>query len=224
MEMTVVAKDRPDRSLAAICLLAALSLVGTIALLPSTEEKAAALIADKKYDQAITMLTDLDQGKGLNSYEAFMLAQLYTLSGQKDAAVHFLERQLAAAPDSTWALQQLADLYRSERQFPEEALALRQLYALDPQPERFDRLRELYRLLGDVRGEQELLTQAVAAGHASETDVKRLDYLRSGGTSSGQSFLWTDNSGRFAAIWRQQASEQFVADSGHVVPVTLSID
>ena len=60
------AARRPDRTLAAIVVLAVIALAGTITLLPSTEEKAAGLIADERYDDAIELLgniADLHQGR-----------------------------------------------------------------------------------------------------------------------------------------------------------------
>lgn len=189
MDLPATSQERPDRSLAAIVLLAAISLIGIVALLPSTEEKAAALLADKKYDQAIGLLTVVDQKGELNAYEAFMLAQLYLLSGQSGAAVQLLEKQIQAAPDATWPLQQLAEVHRQDGNLAAEAKALQALYGLEPNAERFNRLEDLYRQLGDRPAEQHLLTDAKTRGFTTEADQQRLRQLQTG-TPDAQSSLW----------------------------------
>ena len=189
-----------DRTLAAIIVLALVALAGTMTLLPSTEEKAAGLIADERYGDAIELLVDLEDQRELNAYEGFMLVKLYLLAEQPHHAVLALEKEAALRSDNAWALHQLVDLYRKERDFAGEASALRRLYDVGAADDSFGRLYMLYRLIGDVEGEASLLEHAITAGQTSEFYAARLAYLRSRAASSEQSAVWTAPSGAFAGL------------------------
>lgn len=207
-----------DRTLAAIVVLAVIALAGTITLLPSTEEKAAGLIADERYDDAIELLVGLEDQRELNAYEGFMLVKLYLLAEQPHQAVLALEKEAALRSDNAWALHQLVDLYRAERDFAGEASALRRLYDAGAANDAFGRLYTLYRLLGDVEGEASLLEQAIAAGQASEFHARRLAYLKSRATSLEPSALWTAASGTFAGF-APNPSVQVLASSALAPPM-----
>lgn len=194
------AARRPDRTLAAIVVLALIALAGTITLLPGTEEKAAGLIADERYDDAIELLVSLEDQRELNAYEGFMLVKLYLLVDQPHKAVLALEKEAALRSDNAWALHQLVDLYRAERDFAGEASALRRLYDAGVADDAFERLYTLYRLLGDVEGEASLLEQAIVAGQGSEIHAKRLAHLKSPATSPKHAAVWTASSGTFAGF------------------------
>ena len=212
------AARRPDRTLAAIVVLAVIALAGTITLLPSTEEKAAGLIADERYDDAIELLVGLEDQRELNAYEGFMLVKLYLLADQPHQAVQALEKEAALRSDNAWALHQLVDIYRAERNFVGEASALRRLYDAGAADDAFGRLYTLYRLIGDAEGEASLLEQAIAAGQAGEFYAERLAYLRSRATLAEPSALWTAASGAFAGV-AHNLSVQVLASSALAPPM-----
>jgi tetratricopeptide (TPR) repeat protein len=192
--------EKTDRTLLAIVVLAAISLAGTIALLPSSEEKAAGLVAEGRYQDAISLLVDLDGERGLNAYEGFMLARLYVLAGERDKATVVLEEEAASQAENSWALRQLADLYRQSRNFGGEASALRRLYDANASNELFDRLRVLYRLTGDAENEASLIEHAIGAGNTSPGLADRLTYLQSVTQLGSRSTVWASGSGHFAGL------------------------
>jgi hypothetical protein len=183
-------REKPDRTLAAIVLLAALSLAGTFALLPSSEEKAAGLFEEERYDEAIDMLVALDGQRPLNAYEGYMLFKLYLLTRQPDNAAALM-RDAALPMDRAWALGELATLYRQVGDLGGEAEMLRPLYEMTPTDTGFSRLRAIYRLRGDAANEASLLSGAIAAGIGGTAYAKRLAYLQSLPASGGSSALWT---------------------------------
>lgn len=195
-----LAADKPDRTLATIVVLAGLALAGTLALLPGSEEKAAGLFEEGRYDEAIAVLISLEDQRALNAYEDYMLFQLYVLTKQPDKAAAVLEQDVAMQVDRVWALGQLVALYRESRDYAGEASVLRRLYDANPSDAAFQRLRALYRLTGDAEGEAWLLLRAIAAGQPASAHVERLSYLRSLPRSGGDSALWTVASGDFARI------------------------
>ena len=219
----VTRPDRADHTLLAIIILAALALAGTIALLPSPEEKAAGLIAERRYDEAIQMLVSQDEQHGLNAYEGFMLSQLYVLAKQPDKAKGLLEAEASSQADNSWALRQLVMLYRQSGDFAGEATSLRRLYDGAGTPEEFQRLRVLYRLLGDKDGEASLLERAVALGHASGSDISRLDTLITRPANSSLSAVWTAGSGHFQSIGSTYET-RVLAASAETTPSTISTE
>lgn len=189
---------RPDRSLLAIVVLAVLALAGTIALLPSLEEKAEGLLADGRYGDAIEMLVAVEDERPLNAYEGYMLFKLYMLNKEPDSAAMLIEQEPALQVDNAWALRQLSDRYREVRNIAGEARALRQLYDVSPTDADFARLRILYRLSGDVASEASLLEQAMAAGRIGKVHGERLAYLRTLPATGSHAAVWIAPSGRFA--------------------------
>lgn len=187
--------DRPDRTLLTIVMLAGLALAGMLALLPSSEEKAAGLFEEERYDEAIAMLVSLEDQRPLNAYEGFMLFNLYVVTRQPDNAAAVLEQDVSLQLDRSWALGQLAGLYRDERNFAGEASVLRPLYEIAPSEAIFRRLQALYRLTGDTANEALLLGAAIAAGQHGDVQQQRLSYLQSLPPSGGKSVLWTAESG-----------------------------
>lgn len=195
-----VETEKPDRTLATIVVLAGLALAGTLALLPSSEEKAAGLFEEARYDEAIALLVSLEDQRALNAYEDFMLFKLYVLTKQPDRAAAVLDQDVEMQVDLGWALEQLVALYREKRDYAGEASVLRRLYDSNPTDAAFQRLRALYRLTGDVAGEASLLQSAIAAGEAGNVHALRLSYLQSLPQAGGSSALWTVTSGDFASI------------------------
>ena len=188
---------RSDRTLFAIMALALLALAGTIALLPSTEEKAQGLLAEGRYGDAIEMLVGVEDERPINAYERYMLFKLYMLTRQPQSAAMLLEQASGLQVDKVWALRQVSDLYRQMRDPVGEAAILRQLYDLNPAETEFARLRALYRLLGDSSGEASLLAQAIAAGEAAPVHLDRLAYLRSQPAAGGLAAVWVAPSSSF---------------------------
>jgi tetratricopeptide (TPR) repeat protein len=182
--------ERPDYSLAVIIVLAILTLAGALALLPSAEEKAAALIARERYVEAIALLEQRDGQNLLNSYEAFSLTRLYRLTGSDSKATNLLERTLERAPDSRWARDELIEIYRSEGRHEEEARLLQQVFSASPDKPSFKRLLGLYRLDADRDSERTLLVEADAAGLASQPERRRLNWLQVNGSGTSAGALW----------------------------------
>ena len=197
------APTRPDRTLLAIMLLAAVSLAGTLALLPGTEEKAEGLLAEGRYADAIHTLVAVEHERPLNGYEGYMLFKLYMLAREPDNAAVLLARQPALQADNAEALRQLADLYRQVDNMPGEVATLRQIYEGNPNDADFARLRALYRLMGDAQGEASLLTTAIAAGRTDEASLERLAYLQDLSPTDVRAALWVAPTGTF---WRFEAA------------------
>ncbi|MFP9136234.1 tetratricopeptide repeat protein [Devosia sp. XGJD_8] len=214
--------DRPDRTLAAIVVLAGLALAGTLALLPSSEEKAAGLFEEERYDEAITLLVSLEDQRALNAYEDFMLFKLYVLTKQPDMAAALLEQEGELQFERIWALEQLAALYREGRDYAGEATVLRRLYDASPSDAAFQRLRALYRLTGNVEGEASLLQGAIAAGQAGSPHAERLSYLQSLPQAGGSSALWTVASGEVTSI--EAPGIRIVAVTDLAAPQTSSVE
>lgn len=214
--------DKPDRTLAAIVVLAGLALAGTLALLPSSEEKAAGLFEEARYDEAISLLVSLEGQRTLNAYEDFMLFKLFVLTKQPDRAVALLDQHADLQVDYNWALEQLTGLYRESRDYAGEASVLRRLYDANPTDIAFQRLRALYRLTGDVEGETSLLQRAIASGQAGSAHLERLSYLESLPRTGGSSALWTATAGDFANI--EAPGIRIVAVSEFAAPPASSVE
>lgn len=216
--------SRPDRSLLAIMLLAIVALAGTLALLPNSEEKAAALLEEGRYSDAIELLVAVEDDRFLNAYEGYMLFKLYVLTRQSDDAAMLLQHEPALQAENVWALRQLTTLYREERDFAGEASTLRQLYDIEPSDEDFVRLRMLYRLTGDLAGEASLLASAIQAGDVRPTHVERLAYLRSASATADFSAVWFAPSGSFSEFAGGLASYQILAFSDLSATPTTSLE
>ncbi|KRA97695.1 hypothetical protein ASD83_11400 [Devosia sp. Root685] len=199
----LVTPTRPDRTLLAIMLLAVVSLAGTLALLPGTEEKAEGLLAEGRYADAINTLVAVEDERPLNGYEGYMLFKLYMLAREPDNAAMLIAQQPALQVENTEALRQLADLYRQLGNMPGEAVTLRQIYDGNPNDADFSRLRVLYRLTGDAAGEASLLTRAIAAGRTDEASLQRLAYLQDLSPTDVRAALWVAPTGNF---WRFEAA------------------
>jgi hypothetical protein len=213
----VTVPARRDGTLIAIALLAAATLAGAIALLPSSEEKAQGLMADGRYDDAIEMLVAVEEERPLDAYEGYLLFHLYMLTHQPNGAAMLLDREPALQSDNAWALRQLSDLYRVTGNIPGEASILRRLYEISPTDTDFARLRVLYRLTGDYANESSLLSQAIAAGRTERANVERLAYLRSLPSSGSQAAIWVAPAGKFRELATPWPS-QILASSGFVAP------
>lgn len=190
--------ERREWSFVAVVVLAALTLIGVIAALPGTEEKAAILIAGQRYEQAIDLLIDAGDRAGLNGHEAFTLTRLYLISGQRDRAVSFLEAELTRLPDSEWALRRLIDLYRASHDFEREATFLRRRFASSLDAPDYRRLLGLYRLTGDYGAERALIAEAAGKNLAAPADLERLAWLGSSEAQIPQATVWTAHSGPFS--------------------------
>lgn len=194
---------RPDRTLLAIMLLAVVSLAGTLALLPGSEEKAEGLLAEGRYGDAINMLVAVEEDRPLNDYEGYMLFRLYMLARQPDSAALLLAQQPALHVDNIEALRELSDLYRQMGDVHGEMTILRRIYDASPSDADFARLRVLYRLTGDTSGEASLLTRAVADGRSDAPSLERLAYLRALSPNGASAAVWVAPSGSF---WRFEAA------------------
>lgn len=214
-----VAPTRPDRTLLAIMLLAALSLAGMLALLPGTEEKAEGLLAEGRYADAINMLVAVEEERPLNNYEGYMLFKLYMLAREPDRAAQVIGQQSALQFDNTDALRELSDLYRQMGDVHGEIAILRRIYDSSPNDADFSRLRVLYRLTGDTAGEVSLLTKAVGSGRSDAPSLERLAYLQALSTNGVNVALWVAPSGSF---WRFEAarSAQVLAMTNLSSPAT----
>lgn len=214
---------KPDRSLVAILLLAVVSLGGTIALLPGSEEKAEGLLAEGRYGDAIEIMATIEDQRPLDAYESYMLFKLYMLTKQPDSAAILLEREPALQAENAWALHQLTDLYRETRDYAGEAGALRQLYDMTADANDFARLRILYRLTGDQANEESLLARAIANGQTADVHTERLAYLRSQPEASSLSAVWLAPSGTFASF-TPASPIQVIASSDLIVPTITPIE
>ena len=215
-----VASTRPDRTLAAIVVLAVMTLIGTITLLPSPEEKAEGLLADGRYGDAIEMLVAVEDERPLDAYEGYMLFKLYMLTRQPDNASMLLDQEPALQVGNAWALRQLSDLYRDVRNIPGEASALRQLYDLSPTDTDFARLRVLYRLTGDTTNEASLLARAIAAGHVETVHIERLAYLNTLPLTGDQAAIWVAPSGSFRAFADAPSFQGLALSNFATAPIT----
>ena len=214
---------RRDGTLIAIVLLAAAALAGTIALLPSSEEKAQGLMADGRYDDAIQMLVAVEDERPLDAYEGYMLFRLYMLTRQPDGAAVLLDREPALQANNAWALRQLTDLYRETGNIHGEASILRRLYDISPTDADFARLRILYRLTGDLANEASLLSQAIAAGRSEKVHTDRLAYLNALPSSGSQAAIWVAPSGKFSDF-ATPPPFQVLASSGFASPANTSLE
>lgn len=127
-------------SLFEVMTLAALSTFGILAMLPTADEKVAALIADREYPEAIAALEHRGGTQALSEYNAFSLAILYRRTGQVERAALMLEDMLANSPESMPVLNELADIYRSQSREADEMRVLLQAFAVAPSPAIQDRL------------------------------------------------------------------------------------
>lgn len=217
---------RPDRTMLAIMLLAIVSLAGTLALLPGTEEKAEGLLAEGRYADAINILVAVEDERPLDGYEGYMLFKLYMLAREPDNAAQLIAQQPALQVDNVEALRQLSDLYRQMGDVEGEAATLRQIYEANPTDTDFARLRVLYRLTGDAEGETSLLTKAIAAGRSDEASLERLAYLQDQLPNTMRAALWVAPTGNF---WRFEAAppSQIFAQTkltSSVSPIETSIE
>lgn len=208
----------------AILLLAVVALAGTLALLPNSEEKAAALLEEGRYVDAIEMLVAVEDDRLLNAYEGYLLFKLYVLTRQADNAAMLLHQEPALQAENAWALRQLTTLYREDRDFTGEASTLRRFYDLKASDEDFARLRVLYRLTGNLDGEASLLAGAIEAGNSRPADVERLAYLRSASLPGDLSAVWISPSGSFSAFAGGIASHQILAFSDASATPTMSLE
>ena len=220
-----VAPTRPDRTLLAIMLLAVVSLAGTLALLPGTEEKAEGLLAEGRYADAINTLVAVEDERPLNGYEGYMLFKLYMLAREPDNAATLIAQQPALQIDNTDALRQLADLYRQLGDMRGEAATLRQIYDANPSDADFARLRVLYRLSGDTEAEASLLTKAIAAGRSDEASLNRLAYLQDLSPTSVRAALWVAPTGDFWGFEALPFSQIFAqTEFSPPTPIATSIE
>ncbi len=222
-DRTKPAPVRADRSLIAILLLAVAALAGSIALLPGSEEKAAGLLAEGRYGDAIATLTSVEHERPLNAYEGYVLFKLYLLTGQPDEAARLLAQDPELGMDNEAALRQLSNLYRQQRDMQGEALSLRQLYDVNPNDADFVRLRTLYRLAGDADSEASLLAQALASGRTDQAIRDRLTYLQTP-ASRRPATVWVAPAADLAEQTKQQSSMRIAAYSALSPTPTPSIE
>ncbi len=222
-DRTKPAPARADRSLIAILLLAVAALAGSIALLPGSEEKAAGLLTEGRYGDAIATLTAVENQRPLNAYEGYVLFKLYLLTGQPDEAARLLAQDPELGMDNEAALRQLSNLYRQQRDMQGEAVSLRQLYDLNPNDVDFARLRTLYRLAGDTDSEASLLAQALASGRTDQLIRDRLTYLQSP-ASRRPATVWVAPAADLAAQAKEQSSTRIAAYSALSPTPTPSIE
>lgn len=218
-----LAPDRRDGTLIAIVLLAMATLAGTIALLPSFEEKAQGLMADGRYGDAIEMLVAVEDERPLDAYEAYLLFRLYMSTRQPDGAAALLDREPALQTDNAWALRQLSDLYHEAGNIRGEASILRRLYDISPTDADFVRLRILYRLTGDLANEASLLSQAITAGRTEKVHADRLAYLMALPASGSQAAIWVAPSGKFSGLVTPPPF-QVLASSGFDTPANTLLE
>lgn len=220
------APTRPDRTLLAIMLLAVVSLAGTLALLPGTEEKAEGLLAEGRYADAINTLVAVEDERPLNGYEGYVLFKLYMLAREPDNAAQLIAQQPELQVENTEALRQLSDLYRQMGDMRGEATALRQIYDANPSDADFARLRVLYRLTGDAAGEASLLTKAIAGGRVDKTSLERLAYLQTLSPNGVRAAVWVAPSGSFWRFEAEQPSQIFALTdlSSPATPIVTSIE
>lgn len=217
------APARPDLTLVATVMLAFIALAGTIALLPSSEEKAEGLLVEGRYDDAIEMLVAVEDERPLNAYEGYVLFKLYLLTGQADDGAILLNREPALQGNRNWALRQLSDLYHEAGNVRGEISVLRELYDAGPTDADFIRLRLLYRLTGDVDNEASLLSQAIASGRTDKVHVDRLAYLKTLQQSGTQAAVWVAPASSFSGLATTTTS-QVVAQSDIATPTLTSIE
>lgn len=219
-----VSPKRPDRTLMAILLLAAVSLAGTLALLPGPEEKAEGLLAEGRYTDAINMLVDLEDERPLNGYEGYMLFKLYMLAREPDKASLLIAQRPDLQVDNIEALRQLADLYRQMGDVRGEVVTLRQIYDATPSDEDFARLRVLYRLSGDTAGEASLLAKEISTGQLDRVSLARLAYLQTVSPTSVRAALWIAPSGSFRRFEIEQPSQILALTEISVTPTATLIE
>jgi tetratricopeptide (TPR) repeat protein len=166
-----------EYSLLLAIVLGVFTIAGAYALLPSTEQKAAALIAEGRSDEARTMLEDSRSDGEFTSYERFMLADLYVGAGDREQAIGLLEPMASDPVHAPSTLNRLMTLYGQAHDAEGQIQTARRLYDLYPTEQIYARLRVLYRLLGEWKVEASFLDRAIAAGHATHADVLRRDHL-----------------------------------------------
>jgi tetratricopeptide (TPR) repeat protein len=206
--MSSVASAGPrDRSMAAILLLAAVTLIGVLAMLPSTEEKVAILMAENHYDQAIDLLEDRSQRTQLTSYEVFTLTRLYEISGRHADAARLLEADVAMRPqDGVWANRELVELYRTMGDIVGEAQVLSTVFHNEPSRSDLRRLLGLYRMNGDYGAERDLLIKAAGLGLASPSDMERLGRLSADEAAMSSAAVWVAPTHEMSALVPDSAS------------------
>jgi tetratricopeptide (TPR) repeat protein len=186
--------ERRDRSLPIIAMLAGLTLLGSIAFLPSPEEKVAVLMAVGQYDKAISVLYEVEQGRELNGYEAHALNRLYLLTEQEQAAIDLLDRQAAFPDRVAWSLVERAKIYRALGDYRSEAASLSRLFEIDATALVYRRLLIIYRLLGQFEDEVRIVELGTKAGLSTQSDLERRERILSGLISSRTSVVWQNPS------------------------------
>lgn len=215
------AASKPDRSLWAIVLMAFLAMAGAVALLPSSGEKAEALAAEGRFNDAIAILNSVEQQRPLDVYESYLLFKLYVMTKQPDSAASLIDSQLAVNPQATGGINQLAALYRDNHDYAAEAAVLRKFYDTGPNQPAFDRLRVLYRLIGDAAAEASLLVKGIAAGQTKPEDLQRLIALQSAMWTGAQVAVWADPSGSFAKLGSTRALLPLAVSDPTTFPVNF---
>jgi len=131
-----------------------------IVLLPKSEERAVIAKRDGKIEEAISILEHLIEGGDRDRALRMQLHMLHEEAGQAESAIEILEAYQVEFGNDAWALDKLANLYRTTMQPNKRVRALEKLLALDPKPNRAQELLGLYRLAGDEMGEFQMLTNA----------------------------------------------------------------
>ena len=167
-----------DYSLLLAIALGMLTIVGAFALLPSTEEKASAMLAEGRPAEARALLESREAGDGLTSYERLMLADLYAGAGELSPAGDLLETLATEPAHTALALSRLVTVYGKAGDYSQQLGAALRLYEQQPSQELYARQRSFSRLLGDWHQEALFLDAAIRAGHATPADFQRRQHLR----------------------------------------------
>ncbi|QQR40405.1 hypothetical protein [Devosia rhizoryzae] len=188
-----------DRTMPAILLLAAIALAGIWSLLPNAEEKAAGLLDDARYPEAMAVLEETQAHGMLSSYESQMLLKTYVLTKKRLSAAWLLVNEPTLQSASPEVIRQVLALFRDARDYSGEAQVLRAEYDRNGDEQDLARLRVLYRLLSDKDGEASLLEAAIAKGGSNPAYEQRLHFLRTelGGDNMA---LWVAPSGAFSQL------------------------
>jgi Predicted N-acetylglucosaminyl transferase len=167
-----------DYSLLLAVVLGIMTIAGAYAMLPGTEEKAAAMISEGRPDEAIELLEKSQADGEFTSYERSLLADLYLGRGELPRAIELLEHLANDPLHAGSILPRLTAVYGQAHDTQRQLETARRLYDLRPTQALYQELRMLYRLTGDWQQERSLIDRATQAGHASPADTLRWDYLR----------------------------------------------
>jgi tetratricopeptide (TPR) repeat protein len=142
------------RGFAALIALVILLAIGlSLLVLPSGEQVGIMLLRDREYDQARSYFEKQIDAGDLSAPTVSALLKIYIEYGDVERAIALVERYEDVTGQSAAILSQLAELYRTDRQFGLYLRTMAQLAAVEPTQERLETLADAYFKAGDIEAQ-----------------------------------------------------------------------